>query len=253
MKIRTLFCLTLTTSLACSSDEPSASEESSSSASSDASTDTSGETSGETGSETGSTEEETGDTAAPTCWELNHAIVADIDETLTLSDGEFLQQLVDSTHDPLEREGAHEMISAYHDLGYNIVYLTARAENQASTDDAMVPARQLTEEWLMAHDFPFDEYTQVQMADSFVFGDSAAEYKSMRLMELQGEGLMFDYAYGNADSDITAYENAGIDKAATFIIGENAGNAGTVAIEGEGWVDHTAAHLPTVTDWCAGG
>ena len=91
------------------------------------------------------------------------------------------------------------------------------------------------------------------MADNFVFGDSAAEYKTERLMELQDMGLVFHYAYGNAESDITAYENAGIDKAATFIIGEEAGMAGTVAIEGEGWVDHTAAHLPTVMDWCPDG
>ena len=69
-------------------------------------------------------------------------------------------------------------------------------------------------------------------------------------MGLQAEGWRFDYAYGNADSDIGAYEDAGIAKDATFIIGEEAGNEGTVAIEGEDWLAHTDAHLPTVPAVC---
>jgi hypothetical protein len=217
---------------------------------------------GDEESESSGTDESGGDGDAETggdgdgdgeanCWDLGHTVVADIDETLTLADAEFFQQLQDSTYDPVEREGAQELIQGYYDRGYRVVYLTARALNQSSADDAMLSAEQLTREWLIAHEFPFDDNTRLEMADSLVFGDSAAEYKSARLMQLQGEGYMFDYAYGNATSDITAYENAGIDKAATFIIGEEAGVDGTVAIEGEGWVDHTAAHLPAVMDWCA--
>lgn len=197
--------------------------------------------------ETG-TDAETGEAG---CHDVAHSIVADIDETLTTSDGEFILQLVDSTHDPEEREGASEMIQAYHDLGYSIVYLTARAYNQSSSDEAMIPAEDLTRDWLEAHGFPVDENTRLEMSDTFVFGASAAQYKTERLGELQDEGVMFEYAYGNAGSDITAYDNVGIPKEVTFIIGESAGDEGTVAIEGEGWVDHIAAHLPSVMDWCA--
>ena len=144
--------------------------------------------------------EESGDTDA-TCFDLQHAIVSDIDETLTLSDGEFLMQLADSTYDPIEREEGAELITDYHDRGFHIVYLTARAEVQSSADNE-TPARQLTEEWLDAHGFPFDENTRVVMADNFVFGDTAAAYKGQALMDIQAEGFTFDYAYGNATSDI---------------------------------------------------
>ena len=40
------------------------------------------------------------------------------------------------------------------------------------------------------------------------------------------------------------------DKAVTFIIGPEAGMEGTVPIEGDGWVEHTADQLPTVPAVC---
>jgi hypothetical protein len=237
--------------LGCGNEDPPSGEGSSegdSSEGSGAST-----SSSESESSSGSEAESGTETGEGSCYQLEHSIVADIDETLTTADSEFIQQLLDTTVDPLEREGASEMISAYHAMGYTVVYMTARAHSQTSSDDAMISAEELTSDWLMSHGFPFDENTRLEMADSFVFGDSAAEYKTERLGELQAAGHAFEYAYGNALSDITAYEAAGIPKGVTFIIGEEAGAEGTVAIEGEGWIDHNAAHLPTVTDWCEAG
>lgn len=199
--------------------------------------------------ETDETETETGE---PNCFEGKHAIVSDIDETLTTADSEFLMQLIDSTHDPAERTEASELINDYHQRGYTIVYLTARAESQASADDAMVPARQLTEEWLVAHGFPLDENTQLFLAPGFIFGDEAAMYKGQTLLDLQAEGYTFDYAYGNAVSDIDGYELANIPKDVTFIIGPEAGVDETVAIPEEGWDVHRAAHIPTVPNYCEG-
>jgi phosphatidate phosphatase PAH1 len=50
-------------------------------------------------------------------------------------------------------------------------------------------------------------------------------------------------AYGNATTDITAYENAGIPKDVTFIIGEYAGTSGTVAIPNDDYTDHIATFV----------
>jgi phosphatidate phosphatase PAH1 len=161
-------------------------------------------------------------------------------------------QLADSTYDPLERGEASELITDYHARGFFIVYLTARAEIQYSLDDAMIPARELTEDWLIDHGFPYDEHTTLVLADAFTVGDTAIAYKTEALMNLQADGLMFDYAYGNADSDIAAYENSGIGKDVTFIIGPEAGNDGTVAVAGEDWITHRAEHLPTVPNYCEG-
>src|SRR5690349_11653328 len=66
------------------------------------------------------------DTTAGACEGELPAIVTDIDETLTLSDEEFLMQLMDGNYDPVEREGGAALIGGYADLGYRIMYLTAR-------------------------------------------------------------------------------------------------------------------------------
>lgn len=189
-------------------------------------------------------------TTAGVCELEQPAIVTDIDETLTLSDGEFLMQIADGTYDPIEREGASELIVAYADLGYRIMYLSARSEDIVLTGTGET-AREATERWLVEHGYPTDpETTVVVLAEMFVFDDTAQEYKAAALMEQQAAGWRFDYAYGNATSDIGAYADAGIDLAVTFIIGEHAGEGGTVAVEGEGWVEHTEEHLPTVPAVC---
>ena len=55
-------------------------------------------------------------------------------------------------------------------------------------------------------------------------------------------------AYGNADTDITAYANVEIPQGRTFIIGPNAGNGGTVAIPNGDYTDHTAAFVDAQPD-----
>jgi hypothetical protein len=192
----------------------------------------------------------TGTTTAGACELEQPAIVTDIDETLTISDAEFIMQIGDGNYDPIEREGAAELVTAYADLGYRIMYLTARSEDTV-LEVTGETAREATERWLVEHAFPTDPATTVVvLAEMFVFDDTAQEYKAAALMDQQALGWRFDYAYGNATSDIGAYAEAGIDPAVTFIIGEHAGEGGTVAVAGDGWVEHTAAHLPTVPAVC---
>lgn len=233
---------------ACASDDAGQTAETSSESSSSAGT--TGAT--ETETETDATTDESGtETGEASCYDGLHAIVSDIDETLTTTDAEFLMQLVDSTYDPLERAEASEMISDYHARGYTIIYLTARADSQQSVDN-MTPARDLTLDWLEAHGFPLDENTQLILSPTFVFGDATAEYKGQALMDLQAQGYVFDYAYGNADTDITGYEMANIAKDVTFIIGPEAGNGGTVPVLEDDWVTHRAAQIPMVPNFCEG-
>lgn len=209
-----------------------------------------GSSSGEPSTGTTTGIDSSGGTTAGACELEQPAIVTDIDATLTTSDTEFILQIADGTYDPAEREGAHELITAYADLGYRIMYLTARSEDIVLLGTGET-AREATERWLVEHGFPSDpETTVVVLAPMFVIDDAAAEFKAGALMEQQAAGWRFDYAYGNAVSDIDAYAAAGIDPLATFIITENGGMGGTVAVPGEGWVDHAAAHLPTVPAVC---
>jgi hypothetical protein len=178
------------------------------------------------------------------------AIVTDIDETLTTGDEEFFMQIMDPTYDPMERAGGADLINGYRDLGYRILYLTARGENVdiADTDET---SHEITVRWLMEHGYPLDpDTTMVVLAPQLAAGAAAQAFKSEQLMELQAMGWRFDYAYGNATTDIGAYAEAGIDPMETFIIGEHAGEGGTVAVEGEDWIAHTAEQLPMVPAVC---
>ena len=210
----------------------------------DATTDTTDTTDSNTDTDTST------DTGEDDCYAELHAIVSDIDETLTTADSEFLMQLIDSTYDPLERQDAAALMHDYHDRGYFILYLTARGEGQQSIDN-MTGARDLTMTWLEDHGFPLD-HAELVLAPGLVMGDETVMYKAGALMERQAQGYSFDYAYGNADTDIAAYEQAGISKDATFIIGVEAGMQGTVGIDEEDYVMHRASHIPTVPEYCGG-
>jgi hypothetical protein len=222
------------------------SETGSTSASTTAADDTTDDTAGD------STSASTGTTGGA-CQAEQPALVTDIDETLTISDAEFIMQLGDGNYDPVEREGAAALMSAYADLGYHVMYLTARSE-QLTVDVTNETAREATERWLEEHGFPTDpDQTTVVLAPSLLLGQDVRDYKADALMEQQAAGLRFDYAYGNATTDIEAYADAGIALDATFIIGEHAGEGGTVAVAGEDWLEHADMHLPGVPAVCEDG
>jgi hypothetical protein len=155
-------------------------------------------------------------------------VLTDIDGTMTLSDEELFKQIDDGSYDPLENASASAMMNKWHDKGYEIVYLTARPHN----------FRAETRAWLDAHDFPVGG---VISANTLVFDQSARDYKSAwakRLLEDYGWSVVA--AYGNAESDIQAYEDAGIPKDITFVVGPFAGASGTQTIADNDYGAHIA-------------
>ena len=147
-------------------------------------------------------------------------IVTDIDGTLTLSDAEFSQQMVDFDYVPVAYGGAIEMMNLYAGKGYQIIYLTARPYYQ----------RFLTRIWLDQVGAPFGF---VETADSFVVGEATRAYKRGFLERIMSDlGYQVAAAYGNASTDQEAYEDAAIPANRVFIIGPEAGIYGTV-IQGD--------------------
>ena len=111
---------------------------------------------------------------------------------------------------------------------------------------------QATTDWLELHGFPWVEgRTWLDLPDDVVTGDDTVAYKTAAIAARQAEGYTYVYAYGNAVTDIAAYAAAGIDAQHTFIIGDNAGAEGTVAIAGEDYVQHAAEQLPQVEAVCS--
>ncbi len=163
-------------------------------------------------------------------------VLADIDGTLTLSDDELSMQISDGMYDPVENTAASTMMNAWADKGYFTLYLTARPH----------AFRAETRAWLDDHGFPPGP---VITANSLVFGESARTYKATWVSRVLDDfGWNIVAAYGNADSDIAAYADAGIPKDITFIIGELAGTEGTQPIENNDYTDHIAEFVEPYPD-----
>ncbi|MFN8012021.1 MAG: hypothetical protein U0P81_11540 [Holophagaceae bacterium] len=92
-----------------------------------------------------------------------------------------------------------------------------------------------TREWLATHGFPSGMvFLMPESRDAWPSEGHVGKAKLERLKELQAKGLRIVRAYGNATTDITAYEGAGVAKAQTFILGKHGGERGTVNV-GEGY------------------
>jgi phosphatidate phosphatase PAH1 len=174
------------------------------------------------------------------------AVATDIDETLTLSDGEWLDQLADPTCDPALRPDADTLMRAYAERGYTILYVTARGEEVELSDGRS--AREATEDWLLAHDFPLVEGA-LYLAEGYgVTGESAVTYKAGVIDDRTASGWTTAWAYGNADSDILAFQAAGIPDDHIFLVGELAGTMGVEPIPGEeAYTSHLDSQLPNIT------
>ena len=155
-------------------------------------------------------------------------VVSDIDGTLTTDDAELIMQVADESYVPKMMTGGDAMLQAWDAKGYPIIYLTARSHQFRSESRV----------WLRDFDFPAGPMITSNMTNE------ADVYKTAWLKRMFGAfGWVPVAAYGNADTDIIAYENAGIPKDKTFIVGPLAGNSGTVAIPNMDYTQHTASFV----------
>jgi phosphatidate phosphatase PAH1 len=171
-------------------------------------------------------------------------VVTDIDETLTLSDNEWLVQIGLPGTAPTMRPEADDVMRTFVERGYRVMYVTARGEGLSLRDGTT--AREATEAWLSDNDFPYTS-DGVFLADGIAaFGGEAAVYKTEVLTELQAAGFDIAFAYGNADTDIEAYQNVGIPDDRIFLVGVLAGQFGVEPIPTS---EAFGAHLPRVQDF----
>mgnify|MGYP002620043485 CR=1 FL=1 len=163
--------------------------------------------------------------------EGTQVIITDIDGTLTRDDNEFITQLSNPSHVPAQNTGSDRLMQTWNDKGYIVVYLTARPND----------FRWQSRNWLRSQGFP---YGPMETATSFVFGETARTYKRAFVNRVSGD-LDWDIvaAYGNAFSDVDAYEDGGIPKNVTFTINEASGAAGTVGMPGPDWTAHINGYV----------
>lgn len=172
-------------------------------------------------------------------------IATDIDETLTTSDAEWLQQLADPSHVPEMRPDANTLMQGYAELGYRVVYITARGEDPVLADGRT--SREATWDWLTDQGFPGQPEDLFLAQGIGAAGEVAVEYKSGVLAELSQAGSDAVWAYGNADSDIEAFLQHGIPEDRIFLVGELAGTMGVIGLTDEqAYSDHMPGQLAGV-------
>ncbi len=163
-----------------------------------------------------------GTLTSATLWVLpqeTRVTVFDIDGTLTTSDWELFEDLVDDLfapildgHAPDARAGASEITRARAQQGYVVVYLTGRPYWLA----------QRSREWLAARGMAAGALVTTRKTSQMLPTESGVgTFKADVLAELEWLGLEIDLAYGNASTDVFAYAEAGIDAEATFVLGES--------------------------------
>ncbi|HYD81051.1 MAG TPA: hypothetical protein VEC06_14690 [Paucimonas sp.] len=167
------------------------------------------------------------------------AVLFDIDGTLTINDFEAYADYVGiKTATPYYY--APEVVNAYRQKGYQIIYLTARP--YWVTKDGR--------EWLNIQKINQWHYHSNPYGDGPIPPDTQA-FKTDYVRYLRNVvGLNIVRAYGNATTDIAAYADGGIPKAETYIIGPNAGASGTQPIHGEYGSHYTFVVAPTPDASC---
>jgi hypothetical protein len=179
------------------------------------------------------------------------AIVSDIDATLTTNDSEVFQQILDGSYIPETYPSAVELTNAHEERGYLVFYMTGRPywlSNQTRGYLAMPPGSPAGPRFAVGPLRVTDSNGDILPTES-----SVGTYKLNNLKALIEGGLVIDFAYGNATTDIYAYLGAGIPADRVWIIGDHAGEQGTHPVMG-GWAGRVTevGALPMVTqpfDW----
>lgn len=148
-------------------------------------------------------------------------VLFDIDGTITKNDFEAVGDYL-GTDKAENYPFATDVVNAYREKGYQLIFLTGRPYWVAKNTRAWFDYSGLK---------PWHLHTNAN-SDNLLNMQTQA-YKTDYINYLKNTvGLNIVRAYGNAQTDIDAYADAGIDVSETYIIGSNAGNNGTQPLTG---------------------
>jgi hypothetical protein len=173
-----------------------------------------------------------------------HIALTDIDGTMTTSDSQLFQQILDGSHVPVPYPGAVDLTTTHAARGHVVVYLTGRP--YWLTDKSRTWLRDLSFAQGPLHGT--DSNGEALPTESGV-----GDFKKAYVEGLMAKGYVIDVAYGNATTDIYAYLGAGLAADDVWIIGSHGGEQGTHAAT-DTWAPRVAevAAMPTVMqpfDW----
>jgi|GEM_PF-3752034 len=155
-------------------------------------------------------------------WESGRAVVvSDIDGTLTTNDAQLFEALFLGT-DPALYPDSQEALWTLRRKGYRIAYITGRPELLGRMSKA----------WLATHAYPpGPTILTSETLEVLPTEDGVGDFKSRLLDAFTGDvGVWLFAAFGNATTDIFAYQASDIPNDHVFIIGKHAGEDGTTPV-----------------------
>ncbi|XP_071856529.1 retinal degeneration B isoform X7 [Bombus fervidus] len=120
-------------------------------------------------------------------------------------DGSFTASMSVSGKDPKVRAGAVDVVRHWQELGYLIIYITARPDMQ----------QQKVVSWLSQHNFPHGLVSFADGLSTDPLGHKAAYLHKL----IQEHGVIIHYAYGSS-KDISVYTAINLKQNQIFIIGK---------------------------------
>ena len=151
--------------------------------------------------------------------------------------------------EPRARDGAADITNAYAAKGYEIIYFTL-APNNLPIGGVLVS--DALNQWLDQGGFARGPRTRLFAPDPDHAGrqDLPAVGISDELVRERSQGVIVDFAYGNSDDKILAFQAGGVRPENVFSLGEGAGTSGSQAVPGDDLVAHgaTVDALPKVCE-----
>ena len=186
-------------------------------------------------------------TVAVPCPEDRHAVVVDV-RLLVASENELYSWFGDASYDPLVRPGAVELLQAYFQRNYEIVYLTGWASDTVLGET--VPVTQALPRWIADHGFPNGDATSLHMWDPAV-ADNENIHKTEVMVDLAADGVTVDRVYTGDDTDVPAYRNGGVtEEGRIWAFDVDADLPGAQRIPGNDLVAHREATVDGEGDAC---
>jgi hypothetical protein len=181
------------------------------------------------------------------CPENRHAVVIDL-RTLITEEGELYRWYDNASYDPLVRAGAVELVAAYVQRGYEIVYVTGwDATTMLGTT---TPVTEALPNWMAGHGFPVGAGTSLHMWPPEEF-ESEDVFKTQVLADLRSEGVQVDRLYTNDPTDVPAYVSGGMGADRIHTFGPAARVEGTDPVANEDFAVHRSETIDRQAPICA--
>ncbi|HEY8546080.1 MAG TPA: hypothetical protein VIL36_13570 [Acidimicrobiales bacterium] len=159
----------------------------------------------------------TEDTGLPSCRDVDRAVVFSVFGAATNgADGEVDRWVADEDAEPTPRPQAAEVVSAYREVGYEIVYLADLPSETHIGDQPVVDAVTV---WLGLNDFPVGDGVRVWAPP----GDGSADAQVALIEELarmDAAGTEIDAGYAGDEDAVFPLVSGGVPRDRVYLLGD---------------------------------